>query len=269
MAWARTVGGDAAAFARAVRGATLARVWRRGKFLVLDLERARRARGLAGRPPAHDRAPGGRAGRAGGPPRPHVRLELDLDDGRRLVFIDPRKFGRLAAHDRARGGPAGARPGAARRANSRPTGSRRPCAARRPAAQAAACSTRPSWRASATSTSTRRCTARACTRCARAAGLRAAGGGAPARRDPRDACGGHRARGLELRRLLPHARGPARELPGPVPRLRPRPDGRARRCGTPIARLVVGQRGTHVCPRCQPRPRAERTAPERPQSIRS
>ncbi len=24
------------------------------------------------------------------------------------------------------------------------------------------------------------------------------------------------------------------------------------RCGTPIARLVVGQRGTHVCPRCQP-----------------
>lgn len=27
-------------------------------------------------------------------------------------------------------------------------------------------------------------------------------------------------------------------------------------CGTPIQRLVVGQRGTHICPRCQPRPRA-------------
>ena len=29
-----------------------------------------------------------------------------------------------------------------------------------------------------------------------------------------------------------------------------------RRCGATIVRLVVGQRGTHVCPRCQPRPRA-------------
>ncbi len=28
-----------------------------------------------------------------------------------------------------------------------------------------------------------------------------------------------------------------------------------RACGATIARLVVGQRGTHVCPRCQPRPR--------------
>ena len=27
------------------------------------------------------------------------------------------------------------------------------------------------------------------------------------------------------------------------------------RCGTTIAKLVVGQRGTHVCPGCQPRPR--------------
>jgi formamidopyrimidine-DNA glycosylase len=30
-------------------------------------------------------------------------------------------------------------------------------------------------------------------------------------------------------------------------------DGQAcRRCGTTIKKLVVGQRGTHVCPRCQP-----------------
>ena len=28
-----------------------------------------------------------------------------------------------------------------------------------------------------------------------------------------------------------------------------------RRCGTPIRRIVVGQRGTHLCPRCQPRTR--------------
>lgn len=30
------------------------------------------------------------------------------------------------------------------------------------------------------------------------------------------------------------------------------------RCGTPIEKLVLGQRGTHVCPRCQARPRARR-----------
>ena len=29
-------------------------------------------------------------------------------------------------------------------------------------------------------------------------------------------------------------------------------------CGTPIRRMVVGQRGTHFCPSCQPRPRARR-----------
>jgi len=31
-----------------------------------------------------------------------------------------------------------------------------------------------------------------------------------------------------------------------------------RRCKTPIVRIVVGQRGTHFCPRCQPRPRVHR-----------
>jgi formamidopyrimidine-DNA glycosylase len=31
-----------------------------------------------------------------------------------------------------------------------------------------------------------------------------------------------------------------------------------RACGSAITRLVVGQRGTHVCPRCQPRPRRAR-----------
>ncbi len=36
-------------------------------------------------------------------------------------------------------------------------------------------------------------------------------------------------------------------------------DGKpCRACGTTIARLVVGQRGTHVCPRCQPKPRRDR-----------
>ncbi|HEX6791921.1 MAG TPA: bifunctional DNA-formamidopyrimidine glycosylase/DNA-(apurinic or apyrimidinic site) lyase [Candidatus Krumholzibacteria bacterium] len=33
---------------------------------------------------------------------------------------------------------------------------------------------------------------------------------------------------------------------------------KCRVCGTTIRRIVVGQRGTHFCPRCQPRPRALR-----------
>jgi len=34
-----------------------------------------------------------------------------------------------------------------------------------------------------------------------------------------------------------------------------------RACGTPIRRIVVGQRGTHFCPRCQPAPRRRRGRP--------
>ena len=33
------------------------------------------------------------------------------------------------------------------------------------------------------------------------------------------------------------------------------------RCGRPISRLVVGQRSTHFCPHCQPMPAEERAAP--------
>ena len=32
------------------------------------------------------------------------------------------------------------------------------------------------------------------------------------------------------------------------------------KCGTPIRRLVVHQRGTHVCPSCQPRTRQRRAS---------
>ena len=32
------------------------------------------------------------------------------------------------------------------------------------------------------------------------------------------------------------------------------------RCGTPIRRIVVGQRSTHFCPRCQPLPVASASA---------
>ena len=37
------------------------------------------------------------------------------------------------------------------------------------------------------------------------------------------------------------------------------------RCGTKIQRILVGQRATHLCPTCQPRPRGERARqPDRP-----
>lgn len=43
-----------------------------------------------------------------------------------------------------------------------------------------------------------------------------------------------------------------------------RTDGPCGRCGRPIRRIVVGQRGTHLCPRCQRRPRLDRLAQRRP-----
>jgi formamidopyrimidine-DNA glycosylase len=93
VGWARTVGGSVPAFGQAVRGATVTRVWRRGKFLVLDLERQGE---LAGWLVGHLRMTGRlEVAPPGAGPAPHVRVELDLDDGRRLRFIDPRKFGRL------------------------------------------------------------------------------------------------------------------------------------------------------------------------------
>lgn len=39
-------------------------------------------------------------------------------------------------------------------------------------------------------------------------------------------------------------------------------------CATPIRRLTVGQRGTHICPRCQPAPRREPKSPRRGESAR-
>jgi formamidopyrimidine-DNA glycosylase len=41
------------------------------------------------------------------------------------------------------------------------------------------------------------------------------------------------------------------------------------RCGTPVVKLVAAGRGTYVCPRCQPRPRAKRATPFRPARSRS
>ena len=94
VTWKRTLGGlDARAFARAVVGARVARVWRRAKYIVVDLERSGRPAGallghlrMTGRMQVDDPA---------ADPGPFVKVSLALDDRRIFHFIDVRKFGRL------------------------------------------------------------------------------------------------------------------------------------------------------------------------------
>ena len=94
VGWARTLGGvSRPAFERGVVGARVARVWRRGKYIVLDLERGG---GAAGCVVGHLRM----TGRMHVEPRDsdpgaYVRVSLDLDDGRVFRFVDVRKFGRF------------------------------------------------------------------------------------------------------------------------------------------------------------------------------
>jgi len=104
VAWTRTLGGmTRPRFTRAIAGARIASVGRRAKFIVIELERPG--------PRAAVVEPGGAllvhlrmTGRlhvdgAGDAPRDHARLELDLDGERRLVFVDVRKFGRFTWTD--------------------------------------------------------------------------------------------------------------------------------------------------------------------------
>ena len=94
VSWPRTVGAlGPEGFARAVRGARVARLARRGKYLVFDLERRGRTAGaLVG----HLRMSGRmHVVPAGVDPGPYRRVSLALDDGRVFHFLDVRKFGRL------------------------------------------------------------------------------------------------------------------------------------------------------------------------------
>ena len=91
--WERTLGGASPrAFDRAVAGCRITRVWRRGKFIVLDLERGNAAEGSI---LVHLRM----SGRLfldgpGACLAPHTRVRLRLDRGT-LTFVDVRKFGRF------------------------------------------------------------------------------------------------------------------------------------------------------------------------------
>ncbi len=86
--WSKTIGGRGEKFfAPALRGRTVRRLFRRGKHVclglddrsVLTLHLGMTGRLLFGIRPGH---------------RKHLRLEIDFEDGTRLFFLDPRKFGR-------------------------------------------------------------------------------------------------------------------------------------------------------------------------------
>ncbi len=91
--WSRTVAApDPATFVHTIRGSRIATVERRGKYLHFRLEKA----GLPQHLVVHLRMSGDLLVLTpGAPPPRHPRLRWHLSDGRRLVFNDPRKFGRV------------------------------------------------------------------------------------------------------------------------------------------------------------------------------
>jgi formamidopyrimidine-DNA glycosylase len=94
VGWKRTLGGTApAVFARAVAGTRIVEVGRRAKWVTLALER----RGApAGHLCVHLRMTGRlEVAPSASAPGPWERLRIALDDGAVLRFVDPRKFGRV------------------------------------------------------------------------------------------------------------------------------------------------------------------------------
>jgi formamidopyrimidine-DNA glycosylase len=90
--WARHADPSVAAVRRGIVGRRIARLHRRAKYVVANLEQQRRPGyllihlGMSGRFEW--------TARSDHEPR-HVRALFDLDDGSRLWFCDPRKFGRI------------------------------------------------------------------------------------------------------------------------------------------------------------------------------
>lgn len=90
VSWARSIRDmDTREFEERVAGQAVTRVGRRGKYLLLFLSggdvlvvHRRMSGNLSISPPA--------------PEDPYTRVSFTLDDGRRLLYSDPRKFGRLA-----------------------------------------------------------------------------------------------------------------------------------------------------------------------------
>ena len=96
VSWARTLGGqDPADLDDAVKGATIAAVGRRAKYLLVDLKRRGKPSGTI---VCHLRMTGRLLVERGDPePQAWERVRLTLDRGT-LLFIDVRKFGRFSWH---------------------------------------------------------------------------------------------------------------------------------------------------------------------------
>ena len=188
---------------------------------------------------------------------PHARAP-STSATHRLVFVDPRRFGtgELALGPEALDGVL--RRAARRRAVRRRVHRRAPARARR-AGRARrsrrSCSTRSGSPASGTSTPTRRCSAPASTRCGRANRLKRKQAGALRDAVVESLSAGHRGQGRDDRRLPRPGRG-QRLVPGPLPRSTCARASRACAAARPVRKLRAAGRGTYVCERCQPRPRA-------------
>ena len=92
--WARTVGGKTSAFLRSTHGARVRSVGRRGKYIVAHLERPEHD--VDGALIIHLRMTGRLHVEAPDyDPGPYARVSCQLDDGNALHFIDVRKFGRF------------------------------------------------------------------------------------------------------------------------------------------------------------------------------
>lgn len=80
---------DPASLDRDLAGRRVRTVWRRGKYIVFDLE-------PSGYLIVHLKMSGRlQVAAAGSPPNPHAHVVLALDRGEELRFHDPRKFGRV------------------------------------------------------------------------------------------------------------------------------------------------------------------------------
>ncbi len=252
--WERTLGGaSAGAFRRAVVGARVASAWRRAKYLVFDLERDGATAGwLVG----HLRMTGRmHVERDGWDPGPYGRVALRLDRGKVLHFVDVRKFGRLRFVTDLAEAFAGLGP--------EPLGDEFTAEAFAAALRRRRRMLKPLLLDQSFVAGLGNIYVDEALHEARLHPLRLAStvGPEPARRL-------HAA----IRRTLAAAierEGSSFDAFYRTPEGQPgsyqhqfRVYGRAGRpcpeCGRPIRRLVVGQRGTHVCPGCQPRPRTRR-----------
>jgi formamidopyrimidine-DNA glycosylase len=244
VSWARSLGGaDPADIAAAVVGRSIIGIGRRAKYLLIYLDdgevltvHRRMSGNLVLAPPAE--------------PDQWVRVAFDLDDGRRLLFTDPRKFGRLAVVPRdaldayfAAIGPEPLEPEFTPEALAeRLAGTKRPIKAALLDQSVVAglgniyadealyhAGIHP-LRPAASLTSEEIGRLRDAIRAVLETAITYGGTTIGRHRDVYDEAG------TNVEHLLVY-----RRTGKPCPQ-----------CGTPIERIVVGQRGTHFCPTCQP-----------------